>query len=203
MRVIGLTGGIASGKSTVGRMLAELGAPVVDADLIAREVVQPGQPAYEDIVAAFGREVLREDNTIDRKALGAIVFADAERRRQLNAITHPRIAQATQARLATLAQGGAPVAIYEAALIVENKLHLGMDGLIVVACPEEEQLRRAMKRDGLSEEEARARIRAQAPIGDKQAVADWVIDTSGPLDNTARQVREVWGQIQAGGPRRS
>lgn len=202
MRVIGLTGGIASGKSTVGRMLAELGAPIVDADQVAREVVQPGHAAYDDLVATFGREILSPDGTINRKQLGQLVFADSDKRRQLNAITHPRIAEATQGKLAALGQSGVQVAIYEAALLVENKAHLGMDGLIVVSASEDKQVARIRERNGLSQGDARARIQAQAPLADKVAVADYVIDTNSTVEDTRRQVREVWAKIEAGGPKR-
>lgn len=198
MRVIGLTGGIASGKSTVSRMLRDLGAPVIDADQVAREVVQPGQPALAEITAAFGPGVLQPDGTLDRKALGARVFADPAERARLNAITHPRIAAAVQARLEELRRAGAAIAIYEAALIVENKLHQGLDGLIVVAVDEETQIERTVRRDELTREQALARIRAQAPLGDKVAVADWVIDTSGIVPETRRKVERVWEEIRAG-----
>ena len=136
--MIGLTGGIASGKSTAARTLAELGARIVDADEVAREIVAPGQPALAEIVRTFGREMLRADGTLDRKRLGAVIFADADKRRALNAITHPRIAAETQARLGKLRGDGVPVAIYEAALLVENGVHHGLDGLIVVACDDDE-----------------------------------------------------------------
>lgn len=195
MRVIGLTGGIASGKSTVAGMLRELGAQVIDADQVARQVVEPGQPALAEIVRAFGPEVLLPDGSLDRKRLGATVFADAEQRRRLNAITHPRIAEATQGRLSELRARGVRVAIYEAALIVENKLHLGLDGLIVVSVDEQTQLERILKRDDLSRDEALARIRAQAPLGDKIAVANWVIDTGGALSETRAKVAKVWEEI--------
>jgi dephospho-CoA kinase len=201
MRVIGLTGGIASGKSTVARMFQELGAPVVDADLVARAVVEPGQPALADIVRTFGDGVLAADGRLDRKKLGALVFADAEKRRALNALTHPRIQATVTARLDELRAKGEPFAIYEAALIVENKLHLGLDGLVVVSIDEQTQLDRILKRDELTREEALARIRAQAPLGDKVAVADWVIDTRGILMDTRKQVAKVWEEIRSGGPR--
>jgi dephospho-CoA kinase len=191
-RIVGLTGGIASGKSTVARMLVELGAPVVDADALARRVVEPGQPAWEDIVREFGRDVLLPDGAIDRKKLGEIVFGDDARRRRLNAITHPRIATASQADVAAHAAAGAPVVIYEAALLVENGIHRGLDGLIVVACSPAEQLRRLMARDGLDEAAARARIAAQLPLEDKLEAATFVVDTSGPCDATRRQVETVW-----------
>jgi dephospho-CoA kinase len=195
MRVIGLTGGIASGKSTAARTLAALGAHVVDADQVARDVVAPGQPALAEIVRTFGREMLLPDGTLDRKRLGAAVFADADKRRALNAITHPRIGMETQARLAALREAGVPVAIYEAALLVENGVHKGLDGLIVVACDEATQLRRLVERDGLSEDEARARIAAQAPVADKVAAATWVVDTSGSLADTNQQLARVWEEI--------
>jgi dephospho-CoA kinase len=201
MRVIGLTGGIASGKSTVSRMFRDLGALVVDADQVAREVVEPGQPALDDIVKTFGRDMLQSDGRLDRKRLGELVFADSSKRLQLNAITHPRIAEAVQGKLALLRETGAEVAIYEAALIVENKIHLGLDGLIVVAIDEPTQIDRMVRRDGLLPEQAVARIRAQAPLGDKVAVADWVIDTGGIIPETRRKVERVWEEIRAGGPR--
>jgi dephospho-CoA kinase len=195
MHVIGLTGGIASGKSTAARTLAELGARIVDADQVARDIVAPGQPALADLVRAFGREILLPDGALDRKKLGAIIFADAEKRRTLNAITHPRIAFETQARLARLRQEGLPVAIYEAALLVENGAHKALDGLIVVVCDEATQLERLVGRDGFTVAEAEARIAAQAPPAQKVAAATWVVDTSGPLADTRKQLARIWEQI--------
>lgn len=201
MRVIGLTGGIASGKSTVSRMFADLGAKVVDADKIAREVVEPGKPALADIVKTFGADMLLPNGELDRKKLGAVVFNDPQKRAQLNAITHPRIAATVQERLDELRKQGAEVAIYEAALIVENKIHLGLEGLIVVAIDEENQIDRMARRDELTREEAQKRIHAQAPLSDKIAVADWVIETNGALPSTREKVAKVWEEIRAGGPR--
>ena len=195
MRVIGLTGGIASGKSTAARTLAELGARVVDADEVAREIVAPGQPALAEIVRAFGREMLQPDGTLDRKRLGAVIFADPDKRRTLNAITHPRIAMETQARLGRLREEGVPVAVYEAALLVENRVHEGLDGLLVVVCDEATQLERLIARDGFSEADARARIAAQAPVAEKVKAATWVVDTSGPLADTKKQLARVWEEI--------
>jgi dephospho-CoA kinase len=195
MRVIGLTGGIASGKSTAARTLMELGARIVDADQVARDVVAPGQPALAEIVRSFGREMLQADGTLDRKKLGGVVFADPEKLRTLNAITHPRIGLETQARLAKLREEGVPVAVYEAALLVENGAHRGLDGLIVVACDEATQLRRLVGRDGYTEAEARARIAAQAPVAEKIAAATWVVDTSGPLVETRQHLARVWEEI--------
>ena len=196
MRVIGLTGGIASGKSTAARILAELGARIVDADAVARDIVAPGQPALAEIARRFGPDVLVRDGTLDRKRLGALVFADAEARLALNAITHPRIAVETQARLATLREAGVPVAVYEAALLVENGIHHGLDGLIVVTCDEPTQLRRLIARDGFTEADARARIAAQAPNADKLAAATWVVDTGGPLADTKERLAAVWAEIR-------
>ena len=195
MRVIGLTGGIASGKSTAARTLAELGARVVDADEVAREIVAPGQPALAEIVRAFGREMLQPDGTLDRKRLGAVIFADPDKRRTLNAITHPRIAMETQARLGRLREEGVPVAVYEAALLVENRVHEALDGLLVVVCDEATQLERLIARDGFSEADARARIAAQAPVAEKVKAATWVVDTSGPLADTKKQLARVWEEI--------
>jgi len=198
MRVYGLTGGIASGKTTVAKMFAALGVPIVDADQVARDVVEPGRPAYDDIVKTFGEGVLvggRAGAPIDRKALGAIVFGDDDKRRRLNAITHPRIAAESQARLAGFAAAGHAVALYEAALLVENGIHRALAGLVVVAVDEETQVARTCARDGVTPEEARARIRAQAPLADKVAAATWVIDSRGTLDDVRAQVDRVYQEM--------
>lgn len=195
-RVIGLTGGIASGKSTVAAMLRELGAPIVDADEVARAVVEPGTPGLAAVVERFGAGVLDADGRLDRKAVGARVFGDAEARRALEAILHPRIAMESQRRIA--AHGGDELVIYDAALIVENGLHRGLAGLIVVSAPEDMQIARLMARDGLDEQAARQRIAAQLPLADKVAVADWVIDNAGTIDDTRRQVEAVWAELTGG-----
>jgi dephospho-CoA kinase len=202
MRVIGLTGGIASGKSTAARLLRDLGAHIVDADQLARDVVMPGQPALDEIARVFGPEMIAPEGTLDRKRLGALVFGDVGKRKQLEAITHPRIAMLTQQRLMGLAAEGVPVAIYEAALLVENGTHRGLDGLIVTSCDEATQRERMRQRDGLSDEEARARIAAQLPLAAKVAVADWVIDTCGPIAETQKQVAKVWAEVLAGGEKK-
>jgi dephospho-CoA kinase len=201
-RVIGLTGGIASGKSTVARMLADLGATIIDADQVAREVVRPGQPALAAIVEAFGAEVLEPAGALDRKRLAARVFADPAARRELERITHPRISEATARRVAELEARGVPVVVYEASLLVEGGVHRGLAGLIVVAAPEAVQLRRLQERDGLSPAEAARRLAAQAPLRDKVAVADYVIDGGATLQETRAQVEAAWQDILAGGPRR-
>ncbi len=196
VHVIGLTGGIASGKSTVARMLIERGAAVVDADLLARQVVEPGQPALAELVARFGPSILTPDGELDRKRLGAIAFADPAARADLNRITHPRIAAASAAAIATWADAGAGVVFYEAALLVENRAHLGLDGLVVVAAPPEVQLARLVARDAITEDEARARIEAQAPLADKRAAATWVIENAGDVAALAREVDRVVAELE-------
>lgn len=172
---IGLTGGIASGKSTVAARFRELGVPIVDADQLAREVVEPGSDGLREIVHAFGPDVLDASGALDRKKLGALVFDDPDARRTLERITHPRIAALSMQRMAQLATSGAPYGLYEAALLVENGIHRTLNGLVVVACSPETQLARVMARDGLDEEAARARLAAQKPLADKLAAATWVI----------------------------
>jgi dephospho-CoA kinase len=197
VHVIGLTGGIASGKSTVARLLARRGAAVVDADLLARQVVEPGQPALAELVARFGPTILRPEGTLDRKRLGAIAFADPAARADLGRITHPRIAAASAAAIATWADAGASVVFYEAALLVENRTHLGLAGLIVVAAAPETQLARLVARDGLAPEEATARIVAQAPLSDKLAAATWVVRNDGDEAALAAEVDGVIATIEA------
>lgn len=200
--MVGLTGGIASGKSTVARMLAERGVPVIDADALAREVVEPGTPALERIAARWP-EVVR-DGVLDRKALGAVVFARPEEREALEAIVHPAIRAEVEKRLAALEAAGEELAVYEAALLVETGLDEGLDGLVVVALPEEEQVRRLVVRDGLTPEAARARVAAQAPLSEKLRKADYVIENTGDLAALRRRVDEVWSALRAAErPRRS
>jgi dephospho-CoA kinase len=191
VHLFGLTGGIASGKSTVAARLRARGVPVIDADEVAREVVAAGTPGLQAVVEAFGASVLDRDGALDRKALGQVVFADGGARRRLNAILHPLIGQRTAERAAALESQGEPLACYEAALLVENGLAAMFRPLVVVACDEGVQLARLRARDGLSEEEARARIAAQKPLAEKVAVADHVIDTSGTLAEVSARTDEV------------
>jgi dephospho-CoA kinase len=184
VHLFGLTGGIASGKSTAAARLRARHVPVVDADALAREVVAPGTEGLSALVLAFGREILDPVGALDRKKLAGIAFSDPAARMRLNAITHGRIAERTRLRAAELAASGEPLACYEAALIVENGLADAFRPLVVVACPEHLQIARARARDGISESEARDRVRAQKPLADKIAVADFVIDTSGTFDAT-------------------
>ncbi len=189
-KLIGLTGGIGSGKSTIAQMIRDRGIPVIDADALAREVVEPGQPAYADIAAAWPA-VIAADGRIDRKRLGDVVFADARAKARLEAMTHPRIRALVAARVAELAAAGHSLIFLEAALLVESGMHRELDGLVVVAASEATQVARVMARDGLSHGRALARLRAQQPLDEKIRVANYVIRNDGSLDDTRRQVAEV------------
>lgn len=193
--VIGLTGGIATGKSTVARMFEKLGAVVVSADEAARRVVEPGEPALQEIREAFGDEVLAPDGTLDRRALGDIVFADEEARRRLEAITHPRIRQQTKAEIDAAAEQGRTV-IAEIPLLFESDGARAMvDKTIVVYVDEKTQEERLMVRDGWSRDQARARMASQLPLAKKAAMADWVIDNGGSLEETKNQVEDLWRKL--------
>ena len=192
----GLTGGIATGKSTVSNMLRGLGAEIIDADLLAREVVEPGQPAWHEIVAEFGRDVVSPDRTLDRKKLGAIVFANPERRKRLEAITHPAIRAGVQARLDELAaRGFAGIVFYDAAILIEALGHEDMDRLVVVVTDEATQAARLRGRDGTDDAEGRRKIASQMPLAEKAKLADYVIDNSGDREATAEQVRRVFAAL--------
>ncbi len=194
-RVIGLTGGIGTGKSTVARMFEARGVPVVDADAVAREVVAPGTVGNAEIAAAWPQTVA-PDGAIDRKKLAAIVFGDPAARARLEAITHPLIQQASASRLTDLAGQGHPLALYEAALLVESGRWRDFDGLIVVTASPERQIERAVARGGLSHDEAAARVKAQLPTDEKARVATHVIDNDGPLAETERQVDRVLAALR-------
>ena len=192
---IGLTGGIGSGKSMVARQLQELGAAVVDADAIAREVAAPGGPAYATIVQAFGPGVLCGDGSLDRKALAARVFADEAARRQLNALTHPHIRQGMAQEAARLAgTPGVEVIVFDIPLLLETTdgRDLGLDGVVVVTAADPVRIARLTARNGLTPFDARRRLDAQMPLAQKVARADWVIDNNGPAEQTREQVLELW-----------
>jgi len=188
---VGLTGGIASGKSTVAEILSTLGVAVVDADALAREVVVPGTHGLREIVDAFGVAVLNDAGELDRKRLGAIVFGDAAARARLNAITHPKIAALSAERLAALQDSTAPYLVYEAALLVEGGLHRAMAALIVVTSGPDTQTLRIQARDGLTPDEASARIEAQMSTEKKVAVADHVIVNDGDLAQLRARTEDV------------
>jgi len=187
---IGLTGNIACGKSTVARMLAEKGAYVIDADAIAHEVIRKGTPAYAAILRRFGEGILGPDGEIDRRRLGEIVFRDPAALRDLEAIVHPAVLEAIRERLQ--AHPEAPAVVIEAIKLLESGLARACDTLWVVTCSEAEQVRRLMRDRGLSEEEAWVRIRAQPPQAEKIRHADVVIENSGDLEATRRQVEAAW-----------
>lgn len=198
MLVIGLTGGVGTGKSTVARRLLELGAEVLDADRYAREAVAKGEPALEAIRRRFGDRVLLADGSLDRKALGAIVFRDEGARRDLEAIVHPEVRARMRRDLERLKRSGASVAVCDIPLLYETGYALDwVDGVLVVYAPEWLQKERVIARDGLSPDEAERRIRAQIPTEEKARRADWVIHNDGPLEATLAQVDAVWEEWMA------
>ncbi len=196
MKVIGLTGGVACGKSFVASMFRELGANIIDADQVARLVVEPGQPAWKEIVERFGEVVLNSDGTINRNQLGGIVFGDEEKREELNRITHPRIIGKIKELIEEHRNEGAGVVIVEAALIVEKGgMKPIISDLIVVTADEETQIKRLTQGVGLSREKALLRIKSQMPISEKIKHATHVIDNSGNLETTRKHVKEIWERI--------
>jgi dephospho-CoA kinase len=190
MRKIGLTGGIASGKSTVAAMLRELGFDVIFADEISRGLLDPGQAAYEEVIREFGSEIVRADGTLDRKKIAAIVFGDRGKLERLNGIIHPRVEAEMLKQFGELEREGRTVAFVEAALLVEAGYLKNLDGLVVVWCRPEQQTERLLAR-GMTEEEARARIGAQMAVKEKLKLATERIDCSGSIEETRRQVGEL------------
>ncbi|MGC9394516.1 MAG: dephospho-CoA kinase [Anaerolineae bacterium] len=191
---IGLTGNIATGKSTVGRMLAKLGAEVIDADRVAHATLAPGGAAYDDVVAAFGAEILAPDGTIDRGKLGDIVFSDAEALAQLERVVHPPVIADVRRRIAA---SPAPVVVVEAIKLLESGVASDYDAIWVTTCPETAQVKRLMRSRHLTHAEALRRIHAQPPQAEKLARADVVIDTSGSIDETRAQVVAAWENIRS------
>ena len=197
MLKVGLTGGIGSGKSTVSQLLASYGAVVVDADLIAREVVAPGSPGLAAVVAEFGDGVLRSDGSLDREALGAVVFADPVRLAALNAIVHPLVGTRTQELQDQAEAAGAPVVVLDVPLLAENDLAPLYDEVVVVDCPVEVAVQRLVEQRGMSEADARARVAAQATREQRLAVATHVVDHGGTRESLESQVRALWEQLTA------
>lgn len=194
MKIIGLTGGIGSGKSTVGRVLDRMGVPVVDADQLARQAVELGTPAHAAIAARWPH-VIQSDETIDRAALGRIVFSDVAQRRELTEIVLPRIKEELLRRRDELARRGHSLCVFEMATLFEENLEHTVDGVLLVTAPIEDQVRRAVARTGMSESDARARIAAQLGVDEKRARARWVLDNSSSEIDLERRVREVWARI--------
>jgi dephospho-CoA kinase len=189
--LVGLTGGIGSGKSTVAARLAEHGVPVVDADQVAREIVAPGEPALADLVAHFGGEILAEDGSLDRAGLAAIAFADEDQRATLNAITHPRIAERVTARLQHLEDEGAELVVLDHPLLLESDPTGRVDTIVVVLAPEELRVTRLVEQRGLDEADVRARMRAQLDDETRRARADHVLDNDGDLDTLLARTDEL------------
>lgn len=193
--VIALTGGIAAGKSTVARVFARQGARIVDADKVAREVVEPGRPALAEIRETFGDEVIRPDGSLDRKALAERVFGDPEALARLNAITHPRIRDRVAERIA--AAPDESIVVYDVPLLVEADLPQPFDAVVTVSAPAEERVSRLVSERGYTAVEAAQRVAAQASDADREAIADYVVDASGDLAGTERHALQVWHQIAA------
>lgn len=193
--VLGVTGGIAAGKSMVTEAFRQMGAAVVSADQLARDVVRPGTRVLEKLVERFGRDILRSDGYLDRPALASLVFSDSRARKDLNAIMHPAIAELADKRLKELKARQPELIVYEVPLLFETGAEKRVDAVLVVTAREDVQLRRLMQRDGLDEEQARARLDAQMPQAQKVARADYVIDNSGSRDETLRQARELFTEL--------
>lgn len=198
---VGLTGGIASGKSTVASLIRDADGMVLELDPLGHELLEPGQAAYDEIVREFGGEILAPGGAVDRRKLGEIVFADATRRARLNAILHPRILDVTRKWFTAIDRAGGPdIAFVEAALIVESGFHKELDKLVVCWCRPEQQVERLLER-GLSPEQAELRMAAQMPIEQKRQLADEAIDCSGAMEETERQVNEALTRLrQAASP---
>jgi dephospho-CoA kinase len=194
--VVGLTGGIASGKSTVAGFLRDAGVPVIDADNLGHIALAKGGEAFDLAVKAFGADILGENGEIDRQKLGAKVFDNPDRRAKLEAITHPIIARLSKRGLEMIAERGEPLAIYEAALLVETGVYKGLDSLVVVSCSVAAQMERLVARDGFKPEAAAARIASQYPLEDKLAVADYIIDNDGSLDKTKAQTLNLLEELK-------
>jgi dephospho-CoA kinase len=194
---VGLTGGIATGKSTVSRLFVECGARLIDADVLARAVVEPGTPACREIAAAFGREMLQADGAVDRERLGAVVFGDPAKRARLEAIIHPYVFAEEECLFRKItAEDPHAVVLFDAALLIETGAYKRKDRVIVVTAGERTQLRRLMERNRLTEEEARQRIRSQVPLAEKVTVADYVIDGTLPMEQLRAEVRRIYAELK-------
>ena len=197
VKVIGLTGGIASGKSTVAAILRKLGVPVIDADALSREVIQPGQEAWREILATFGHGIVEEDEKIDRKKLRKIIFDNPERRKELEAIVHPRVRALAEKRIRELGEVGHCAVVYEVPLLFESQLHLWLRPVILVACDVATQRQRLQARDHLTGPEAQRHLDAQLSLEEKRGLADYVIENDGTLEDLEQQIRAVLEKIWA------
>ncbi len=194
--IVGLTGGVASGKNLVAEELERLGAVVIDADLVAREITKPGTPAYREIVRRFGEKILMPDGSINRKALGEIVFSDPNELKALNGITHPPIIREIERRIEELRRKDpGAVVVLNAPLLIEVGLYRKMDKVVVVYADEKRQIERMMKRDEITRKEAVKRVRAQMPLKKKLDFADYVIDNNGSKERTREQTRKLYSML--------
>ena len=195
---VGLTGGLASGKSFVGRTLRDLGCHLIQADELGHAVLLPGGEAYDTVVAEFGRGILDETGAVDRRKLAALVFANAERLSVLNGLVHPAVIRREEQLLEDAASiDPRGIAVVEAAILIETGSFRRFDRLILVVCTREQQISRSMSRDGCTREEVEARLRRQMPLEEKRKYADFIVDTSGTKENTVQQVREVYAALRS------
>lgn len=197
MKKIGLTGGIGSGKSTVAKLLAEAGFKVVDADQIAREIMEPGSPVLDDVADAFGADVIREDGTLDRGKLAGRAFVDKRATEKLNSVTHPAIRAESERRFADAEAAGEPAVVYDMPLLVDIGMHRDMDLTVVVDVDADERVRRLVSSRGLDEADARARIAQQIDDATRKAAADVIIDNNGAIDALRPQVDELIARLKA------
>jgi len=194
--VVGVTGGIATGKTTVARMFEDLGAKVISADDIVHRILEPGTEVWERVLREFGREVLKPDGNIDRSKLGEIVFRDPVKRSRLEAMTHPPVLDYLQKEADSFRRSGRGVLILEIPLLIEAGALRMVDKVLVVTAEQESQISRLEKRYGISRDEAMLRISSQLPLAEKVRYADWVISAEGTLDSTKKQVERVWSDVQ-------
>lgn len=193
MLLLGLTGGIASGKSLVAHVLKDLGAHIIDADRIVHDLLQPGQQAFQEVIDHFGKDILLPDNGIDRRKLGEIVFNSAGKRAWLNNCLHPRVFNVVTTQIQhILSRQPDAIIVFDAALLIETGYHHKMDKIIVVYSEVEQQIERLINREAFSREQAISRITSQMPLSEKRGHADYIIDNTGPRDDTERQARELF-----------
>jgi dephospho-CoA kinase len=193
--IVGLTGGIAAGKSVVAGMFSELGAAVIDADALGHEVIAPGGPAYDVVVSEFGKEILNTDGSVNREALGAIVFSNAAKRAVLEMLTHPPIIEMLGKKISAALEKHPPMVVVESAILFEKNLHQGFGTIIVVHSDQKIQKQRLMERSGLGENEALERINSQMPVAEKARLATYVIDNSGTMNELRERVKAVFKKI--------
>lgn len=197
MSFFGLTGGIASGKSVVAGIFKSLGAYIIDADIIARELVKPGLPALQEIVERFGREILSDDGGLNRKMLGDIIFKDPVKRGILNSVMHIKIFEEAEFQRKEIAKNDpSAIIVFDAALLIETKSYEHLDALILVYSDEELQIKRLMERNGITREEALERIKSQLPVEEKKKYANYIIDTSKPIEDVEQQTREIFNKLK-------